>query len=205
MTWFVVLLSYFPSFWFAISVHLPLALLNNKQLALLLFLKCQPFVMTNCLNNSSCITFSSYWWRYYWAIFLLLPFCVHKYGHRLARLLKQQLSIIIYSLSTKENKLLFSVSVCSKQTELCLFSFVFAANKRKLPFSISSVYYIYLCGCFNIYILPFQMKNGKQKPRQFFLIRLPFPYRSNGSLLFVHLLTKKETEVIRFQIPDEVD
>ncbi len=161
--------------------------------------------MTNCLNNSSCITFRSYWCRHHGAIFMLLPFCVHKYGHRLARFLKQQLSIIIYSLSTKENKLLFSVSVCSKQTEVCLFSFVFAANKRKLPFSISYVFYIYLCCCFNIHMLPFQMENGKWKPRRFFLICLSFPHHANGSLLFVRLLTKKETEVIRFQIPDDVD
>jgi hypothetical protein len=51
-------------------------------------------------------------------------------------------------------------------------------------------------------MLAFQMENGKQKPWQFFLIRLPFPYRSNGSLLFVHLLTKKETEVIWFPMLD---
>ncbi len=49
--------------------------------------------------------------------------------HRWARLLKQQSSITIYCLSTKENKLPFPVSV--------------AANKRKLSFSVNS---IFLCG-----------------------------------------------------------
>jgi hypothetical protein len=39
--------------------------------------------------------------------------------------------------------------------------------------------------------------NGKWKPRQFFLIRLPFTHRANGSLSFVRLLTKKQKKVIR--------
>jgi hypothetical protein len=54
-------------------------------------------------------------------------------------------SIVDYHLSfagTKENKLLFSVSVCSKQTEVCHFRFPFAENKQKLPFSVSSA----VCG-----------------------------------------------------------
>jgi hypothetical protein len=38
--------------------------------------------------------------------------------------------------------------------------------------------------------------NGK-RPRRFFLIRLPFAHRANGSLSFVRLLTKKQKEVIR--------
>jgi hypothetical protein len=42
-------------------------------------------------------------------------------------------------LGTKENKLLFSVSVCSKQTEFRRLRFLFAENKRQLPFSVSSV------------------------------------------------------------------
>jgi hypothetical protein len=37
-------------------------------------------------------------------------------------------------LPTKENKLPFSLSFCSKQTEVCRFRFVFEANKRKSPF-----------------------------------------------------------------------
>jgi GTPase SAR1 family protein len=47
---------------------------------------------------------------------------------------------------TKENKLLFSV--CRKQTEVCHFHFQFEANKQKLPFSISSIFYIYVHGAF---------------------------------------------------------
>jgi hypothetical protein len=39
-----------------------------------------------------------------------------------------------------ENKLPFSVSVGSKQTEVCHFRFSVAANKRKLPFSVSSAF-----------------------------------------------------------------
>ncbi len=41
--------------------------------------------------------------------------------------------------------------------------------------------------------------NGKRKPRQFSLIRLPFAHRANGSSSFVCLLTKKQTEVIHLQ------
>jgi hypothetical protein len=43
-------------------------------------------------------------------------------------------------LSTKENKLMFPISVCSKQTEVFRCHFSFAENKRKLPFFISSVF-----------------------------------------------------------------
>jgi hypothetical protein len=49
------------------------------------------------------------------------------------------------------------------------------------------------------YMLPFQMKNGKQKPRRFSLIRSPFARRANGSSSFVSLFTKKQREVIRLQ------
>ncbi len=40
-------------------------------------------------------------------------------------------------------KLQFYVSICRKQMEVCQFQFLFALNKHKLPFSISSVYCIY--------------------------------------------------------------
>jgi hypothetical protein len=58
---------------------------------------------------------------------------------RWARLLKQQSSITIYCLPTKKNKLPFSVSVGSKQTEVCHFPLLIAANKRQ-PFSVTSVF-----------------------------------------------------------------
>jgi hypothetical protein len=45
----------------------------------------------------------------------------------------------VYFWPTKKNKRPFSVSACSKQTEVCRFHFSFAENKRKLPFSVSSV------------------------------------------------------------------
>ncbi len=44
--------------------------------------------------------------------------------------------------------------------------------------------------------MEFQTGNEKRKPRRFSLIRLPFGHCANGSLSFVHLLTKKETERI---------
>jgi hypothetical protein len=45
-------------------------------------------------------------------------------------------------------------------------------------------------------MLLFQMQNAKPKPRQFSLILLPFAHHANGSLLFVHLLTKKKSKLI---------
>jgi hypothetical protein len=50
----------------------------------------------------------------------------------MARLLKQQSAIIVCRrLQTEENKLPFSISVRSEQTEVCRSIFLFAANKRK--------------------------------------------------------------------------
>jgi hypothetical protein len=63
---------------------------------------------------------------------------------RWACLLKQQTLITVYRLPTKVSKLTFSV--CRHQTEVCRFRFPFAANKWKLPFSVSSFccMYVYL-------------------------------------------------------------
>jgi hypothetical protein len=53
--------------------------------------------------------------------------------HRWARLLKQQTSITVYRLPTKENRLnRLPLSVCRKQTEVCRLPFPFSANKGKL-------------------------------------------------------------------------
>jgi hypothetical protein len=52
-------------------------------------------------------------------------------------------AIVDYLLSFADqgkNKLPFSVSVCSKQTEVCLFRFPFTVNKRKLTFFFSSIF-----------------------------------------------------------------
>jgi hypothetical protein len=49
--------------------------------------------------------------------------------------------------------------------------------------------YIYICCCFK----------QKTEARRFSLIRLPSAHHANGSLPFVHLLTKKQIEVIRLQ------
>jgi hypothetical protein len=91
-------------------------------------------------------------------------------------LLKQQSSIIVHRLPTKENELSFSVSVSSKQTEVFRFCFPFAENKQKLY----------------MYMLPFLTENGKRKPRRFSITCLPIAYRANASLSFVRLLTKKK-------------
>ncbi len=55
-------------------------------------------------------------------------------------------------------------------------------------------------------MLPFQymsihiaVSNRKRKPRHFSLLHLTFIDSANGSLLFVPLLTRKPTEVIRLQ------
>jgi hypothetical protein len=57
-----------------------------------------------------------------------------------------------------------------------------------------SIYiYIYTHKYIYIYML-FKTKNGS--PGKFSIIRLPFVNRANGSLLFVRLLTKKQTEDI---------
>jgi hypothetical protein len=50
-----------------------------------------------------------------------------------------RLPFIVNRLPTKAIKCPFSVSSCSKQTEVCCFCFPFAENKWKLPFPVSSV------------------------------------------------------------------
>ncbi len=67
--------------------------------------------------------------------------------------------------------------------------------------------YIYCIYCIYIYTYIYiytqymyaavSNKNGKRKPSRFPLICLLFAHRANGSLSFVRLLTKKETELIR--------
>jgi hypothetical protein len=56
-----------------------------------------------------------------------------------AGLLKQQSSITIHRLPIKEDKRPSSVSVCSKQMEVCRFCF-FVCSKRNSPFSVSFVF-----------------------------------------------------------------
>jgi hypothetical protein len=43
------------------------------------------------------------------------------------------------------------------------------------------------------------VSNGKRKSRSFFPIYFPFAHRTNGSLSFVRLLTKEQTEVFRLK------
>jgi hypothetical protein len=108
-------------------------------------------------------------------------------------------------LPTKENK--FPFSVRRKQMESCRFNFPFEAKKLKLPFSVSSVFrlYIYTCTYTDTYICTYThvhththyiytyihiyiyagFSNGKWKPMRFSLIHLPFAHHTNGSWSFV--------------------
>ncbi len=61
-------------------------------------------------------------------------------------MLKQKTSITVDRLPTEENKRLFSVFVCSKEIEVCHCCFPFAENKQKLPFFVSSVFYLWNSG-----------------------------------------------------------
>ncbi len=65
------------------------------------------------------------------------------------------------------------------------------------------IYTVYVYVYIHLYIkymLPYtKISFGKWKPRRFSLIRLPFARFANGSLSFVCLLMKKETEVIHLQ------
>ncbi len=99
------------------------------------------------------------------------------------------------------------------------FPFSFTANKQKLPFSISSIFRLRYSGNMETWKHgDIDMRHGnmkkwrhvhnnidlknsifKGKPRQFSLICLPFAHCANRSLLFVFLLTKKQTKVIRLQ------
>ncbi len=67
------------------------------------------------------------------------------YMREWARVLKQQRSITFYRLPTKENKLSFSHFLFAENIrKWCHFCFPFAANNWKLPFSVHSVFRIYI-------------------------------------------------------------
>jgi hypothetical protein len=53
---------------------------------------------------------------------------------------KQQSSITVYRLPIEENKLSVPFRLQQTQTAFCRFHFLFAGNKKKLPFSVSSVF-----------------------------------------------------------------
>ncbi len=97
--------------------------------------------------------------------------------------------------------------VCQPRKSNFRFPFVFFLLVRFSAYSIyvyteSETIYVYNIHILYIYmyLLPFQMEDGKRKPKRFSLIRLPFAHRTNTvSLSFVHLLTKKQTEVVRLQ------
>ncbi len=168
---------------------------------------------------------------------------MYAFEHRWARLLKQQSSIIVvYRLPTKENKLpfLFYVSVlcfclkqtsgsfpfpffvCSKWTEVAIFSFFLFLFEEFLKHGDKETKRHGDGGMEHgdidtrhgnmekwshrdmdmetwTWILKNQTEYGKRKPRLFSLIHLPFAHRANGSLSFVCLLTKNQTEVIPLQ------
>ncbi len=117
----------------------------------------------------------------------------------------------------------FTFPFAEKKIEVCQFRFPFAENKRKWPFSISSIFCLEIQKCGDMEkwrngdmetcrhrhgdMVNGEMEtcshreteNGKWKPRRLSLYRLPFAHRANGSLAFVSLLMKKQTEVICLQ------
>ncbi len=64
--------------------------------------------------------------------------------------------------------------------------------------NINIYIYTYLCIYIQIYVYT-AVSYGKQMPRRFSLICLPFAHCAKRSLQFVHLLTNKQTVVIRLQ------
>jgi hypothetical protein len=60
------------------------------------------------------------------------------------------------------------------------------------------MYILYIC--IDVYLVPFQIENGRRKPRQFSFTCFPFAHRASGILSFVCLLTRKQKEVIRLPI-----
>ncbi len=108
--------------------------------------------------------------------------------HRRARLLKQQTSFTVYYLATKENNLPFYVHIFiyGKQNYMYLLYIYDLYIHIHILININKHIHIYAA-----------VLNGKQKPRHFSLIRVPFAHRKNRSLSIVRLLTKKQTEIIR--------
>jgi hypothetical protein len=81
-------------------------------------------------------------------------------SHRWACLLKNQLSITVYRLMNKEKKLPFSVSVCRTETEVYLFHFLFAANKRKLAFQLVVFFVcLWVCAYLSLFCKHFHLVN----------------------------------------------
>ncbi len=103
----------------------------------------------------------------------------------------------VYCLPTKENKLPFTVPVYSKEKEVCRFHFPFATNKRKLPFSVSSIFRVCVCVwvgmCVWYICCRFKQNNGKLKPRRCSIICLLFAHRTNRILTCVCPFVDKET------------
>ncbi len=84
-------------------------------------------------------------------------------------------AIVDYSLlfADQGEQTSFSVFVRSRQKEVCRFRFPFVANKRNVPFSVSSIsVYIYIeIYIRNIYVYIYvAISKGKRKPRRFSLI-----------------------------------
>ncbi len=124
-------------------------------------------------------------WKSTWSSSSFRQPLLLSWEHRGARLLKQQSSITVYCLPTKDNGPLCSVS-CLQQTNRSL-PFPFAANKRKFAVYIyRKRNYIFLC-------CSFKRKMESWSPGNFFS---PFTIFSSCKWKFVHLLTKKQTEVI---------
>jgi hypothetical protein len=102
-------------------------------------------------------------------------------------------------LLNSKHRLPFIFADQAKQTYV--FHFPFAANLRKLPFSVYIYWmltytYVYLYIYIYLYLyICVAISNRKRKPRRFSLIRLPFAHCANGSSSFVRLFMKKKPKL----------
>jgi hypothetical protein len=95
----------------------------------------------------------------------------------------------------------YCLSFADQGEQTSIFRLRFQQTNGSLPFlyiyaAVSIYMYIWKTDCINIYAA---LSNRKRKTeaRLLSLISLLFALRANRSLLFVCLLTKKQTEVIR--------
>jgi hypothetical protein len=115
-------------------------------------------------------------------------------------------AIVDYRLSFADQGKQTSVSVCSKQTEVCRFRFPFVENKRKLPFSVSSDFRLRKYGDMETWswshrnmdkwghgdMVDIETSNGKWKTEALVIFLFPLTVCSSCKRKFVHLLTKKK-------------
>jgi hypothetical protein len=79
-------------------------------------------------------------------------------------------------------------------TNICIYIYIYLYIYIYIYLYIYMFVYIHIC----IYVYA-TVSNGKRKPGRISLIHLPFAQCASGSLSFVCLLMKKQTEVIRLR------